>query len=133
MKLSKSDNRLIIFIAIIISVSLYFVAYINVFHIDDRIRQLRFMISIYFGPVRAGFREQLNLAWLGALMQFAPLASISLFQCDDESLKVLRGFVLSKSTNILHTLTRYKRRYQSCAIVMKNIILVTSEKATNFF
>lgn len=107
--------------------------YQHVFHIDNRICQLRFMISIYFGPVRAGFREQLNLAWLGALMQFAPLAPISLFQCDDESLKVLRGFALSKSTNILHTLILYKRRYQSSAIVVKNIILIISEKATGFF
>lgn len=92
------------------------------------------MISIYFGPVRAGFRERLNLAWLG-LMQFAPLAPISLFQCDDESLKVLRGFVLSKSTNILHTLTRYKRQicYRSSAIVVKNSMLIISEKATSFF
>jgi len=43
-----------------------------------------------FGPDSVA----LNLARLGALMQFAPLAPISLFQRNDESLKVLRGFVV---------------------------------------
>jgi len=47
-------------------------------------------ISVVFGPDSVA----LNLARLGALMQSAPLAPISLFQRNDESLKVLRGFVV---------------------------------------
>lgn len=52
-----------------------------------------------FGPDSAA----LNLAWLGALMQSVPLAPISLFQRNDESLKILRGFIVK--ANELHKST----------------------------
>lgn len=109
--------------------------YQHVFHIDNRICQLRFIISIYFGRIWAGFRGRLNLAWLGILMQFAPLAPISLFQCDDESLRYCAD-LLSKPENILYTLTRYKRSNLlpiERDNLEKNSMLIISEKIARFF
>lgn len=47
------------------------------FDTDNRIRQLRFMISIYFGHVWAGFREQ-TLVKLGVAWRPDAICSISL-------------------------------------------------------